>query len=320
MELRYIDDIYMDRQILFLMSSSRTNLVEISIDYESDTIRLVMDWEPGYLIKEAIYVEDGREIVFNGLDELVNDTSIYSTRILEAHMIWLLYNFNREMSLVKNEGMELCEKISIWIEALENQMSPSLLAVSYNPDRRDIILDLLDTQINSLYDIVDYMDETVNKHCKRISKFLKGIYRYKKNDRTRRLFYEVYAGWLSSELREKSLMEYRDYGLKEVNKKLLKIASPLIKSKLLHISADPFEKVNLQAAVNLRICEDSSLYISIINSSINLLEYIRDNVREMDELMSADIEKIYDKLDDVVDEMGKLVANVKSLYMNLEPL
>ena len=302
------------------MSSSQVNLVEISIDYESDLIRLVMDWEPGYLIKEAIYVENGNEIVFNGLDELINDSSIYSTRILEAHMIWLLYNFNREMSLVKNEGMELCEKISIWIEALENQMSPSLLAVSYNPDRRDIILEFLDTQINGLYEIVDYMDETIKKHCKRLSKFLKGIHRYKKKERTKRLLYEVYAGWLSSDLREKSLMEYRDYGLKEVNKRLLKIASPFIKSKLLHINADPFEKVNFLAAVNLRICDDSNLYISIINSSINLLEYIRDNVKDMDELMSADIEKIYDKLGDVMDEMGKLVANVKSLYLNLEPL
>ena len=302
------------------MSSNKIEIVEVSIDYESDSIRLIMEWDPGYLIKEAIYVEDGKEIVFRDLNELVRDTSKYSERILEAHMVWLLYNYNREMSIVKNEGMELCEKISVWIEALENQMSPSLLAVSYNPDRRDIILNLLDTQINGLYEIVDYMNSTVNKHCKRLSKYLKGIYRYKKIDRTKRMLYEVYAGWLSSELREKSIEEYRDYGLKEVNKRLLRIASPLVKSKLLHINADPFEKVNLQAAVNLRICDDSGLYISIINSSVNLLEYIRDNVREMDELMSADIERIYERLDDIVDEMGKLVANVKSLYLNLEPL
>ena len=302
------------------MSDSQVSLVEVSIEYESDVIRLIMDWEPGYLIKKAIYVEDGREIVFEGLEELVNDSSIYSEKVLEAHMIWLLYNFNREMSLVKNEGMELCEKISIWIEALENQMSPSLLAVSYNPDRRDIVLDMLNTQINGLYEIVDYMNTTINKHCKRLSKYLKGIYRYKKNDRTRKKFYEIYAGWLSSELREKSLESYKDYGLKEVNRRLLRIASPMVKSKLLHINADPFEKVNLQAAVNLRICDDSTLYISIINSSINLLEYIRDNVSEMDELMSADIEKIYERLDDILDEVGRLVANVKSLYLNLEPL
>jgi len=302
------------------MSDSQMSLVEVSIEYESDVIRLIMDWEPGYLIKEAIYVEDGREIVFHGLDELINDTSIYAEKVLEAHMIWLLYNFNREMSLVKNEGMELCEKISIWMEALENQMSPSLLAVSYNPDRRDVILDMLNTQINGLYEIVDYMNTTINKHCKRLSKYLKGIHRYKKNDRTRKKFYEIYAGWLSSELREKSLEGYKDYGLKEVNRRLLRIASPIVKSKLLHINADPFEKVNLQAAVNLRICDDSTLYISIINSSINLLEYIRDNISQMDELMSADIERIYERLDDILDEMGRLVANVKSLYLNLEPL
>lgn len=302
------------------MSDRQVSLVEVSIEYESDIIRLVMDWEPGYVIKKAVYVEDGREIVFKGLDEIINDTSIYSEKVLEAHMVWLLYNFNREMSLVKNEGMELCEKISIWMEALDNQMSPSLLAVSYNPDRKDIVLEMLNTQINGLYEIVDYMNQTIEKHCKRLSKYLKGIYRYKKNDRTRRKFYEIYAGWLSSELREKSLESYRDYGLKEVNKKLLRIASPIVKSRLLQIDADPFEKVNLQAAVNLMICDDSSIYISIINSSINLLEYIRNNVVEMDELMSADIEKIYEKLDDILDEMGRLVANVKSLYLNLEPL
>lgn len=303
-----------------MMSDREVKTVEVDIEYESDIVRLSMDWESGYVIKEAIYIEGDREVFFSDLDEIIRDTSIYSDRILEAHIIWLLYNFNREMSIVKKEGMDLCDKISIWIESLENQMSPSLLAVSYNPDRRDIITDMLNTQINGLYEIVEYMNQTVNRHCKRLSKYLKGIHRYKKNDRTRDKLYNIYAGWLASDLRDKSLEGYRDYGLKEVNKKLIKIASPIIKSKLLHINADPFEKVNLLAAINLRICEDSNLYISIVNSSINLLEYIRDNIDDMDELMSADIERIYEKLDDVLDEMGRLAANVKSLYMNLEPL
>lgn len=303
-----------------MMSDREVKTVEVAIEYESDIIKLSMDWESGYTIKEAIYIEGDREISFSNIDEIISDASIYSDRILETHIIWLLYNFNREMSIVKREGMDLCEKISIWIESLENQMSPSLLAVSYNPDRRDIVTDMLNTQIDGLYEIVEYMNQNINRHCKRLSKYLKGIYIYKKNDRTRDKLYSIYAGWLSSELRDRSLEEYRDYGLKEVNKKLIKIASPIVKSKLLHINADPFEKVNLLAAINLRICEDSNLYISIVNSSINLLEYIRDNIENMDELMSADIERIYEKLDDVLDEMGRLAANVKSLYMNLEPL
>ncbi len=302
------------------MSSQNQELVEVSIWYGEAQIHLSMEWEPGYLIKKAVLKDKRGERVLPGFQELVRNMDEDAKMVLTAHIIWLLYNFNREMSYVKNEGMNLSDKISIWVDALEKQRSPSLLAVAYNPGKTDVVVNMLTMFIDSLYEIVDYLHTTVTKHCKRLSKFLKGLNMYKKNPMARELLYEVYSQWISSELRKKSLGEYRDYGLEEINRKLLKIANPFIKSRLLQISVDPFEKVNFLAAINLRICDDVNLYISIINSAINLLEYMRESISKVDELTTADVDKIYETLDDVGDDLSKLVVNIRSLYMNLEPL
>jgi len=302
------------------MSKQGEELVNVSISYGDYEVNLSMEWEPGYLIRRAVLKRGGETKEYKSFDEVLGNIDGEGRIVLSSHILWLLYNFNREMSQVKNEGMRLSDKISIWVDALENQRSPSLLALAYNPGKTDVVVKMLNMFIESLYEISEYLHETVSRHCKRLSKFLKGLNMYKKNPRARELLYDVYSYWIASDLRGRSLGEYRDYGLEEINKKLLKIANPFIKKRLIQISADPFEKINFLAAINLRICDDVNLYISIVNSSINLLEYVRDGLADMDELSSADVDKIYGILDDVADDLSKLVINIKSLYMNLEPL
>jgi len=302
------------------MSRQEEDIIEVSIWYGDAEIRLAMEWEPGYLIRRAVYRRGGEEIELGDFHSLLRDERPEARNTLVAHVVWLLHNFNREMSLVKKEGMNLCDKITIWIDMLEEAKSKTLLAVSISPHRTDIIVNDLEPFIKGLYEIVDYLYQTVARHCKRISKFLKGLNHYKKHPRGREIVYDVYSSWITSDLRKKSLEEYEDYGLEKVNRSLLKIANPFIKKRLMEINADPFAKVNFLAAVNLRICDDVNLYISVLNTSLNLLEYIRDNVARARDMTAADIEHIYEKLSDVGDDLYKLVVNIRSLYMNLEPL
>jgi hypothetical protein len=186
-----------------------------------------------------------------------------------------------------------------------------------NPERKDAIVDAINTLIESYNEIINYLHETIKSHCRRLSKYIKGLHKFKKMERTKQIFYQVYSYWLGSEHRDEALKNYDSYGIEKI---LMDFMALTVKFRLMDISPDPFDKLNYLAGINLRICRIYDVLYPVLNSHLNVLENIRDSVLKLEEVTPADIDKVYDKISEVADESTKASISLKSTYVNLEPI
>ena len=301
----------------------------MSEDFRKDTIKVHFKYKDGIDIKidldreldyEIMHIEvyrNGSKEDYENIEELYSKNDELLDRILKSYAIWLLYNFNKELSSVKEEGIKFCDMIDTWVEAIDDILSPSLLATTYNPDRKDSISAAIDTLINSYNEVITFLHSALRSHCKRLSKFIKGLHRFKSLEKTKEIFYEVYNYWLGSEHRDKALEKYNSYGLEKI---LIDFLPITVKFRLLDIGKDPFNKLNFLAGINLQICKAYEVYYPIINSHLNMLEHLKDLVSELEEVTPADIDKIYDRIIELADEASKISIALRGIYVNLEAL
>ncbi|HEW93513.1 MAG TPA: hypothetical protein ENF47_02245 [Thermoprotei archaeon] len=254
---------------------------------------------------------------FENLEELYLKDKELLDRVLKSYMIWLLFSFNKTLSRVKDEGIKFCDMIDTWIDSIEGLLSPSLLAIAYNPSRREALKEALNTLIKSYNEILNYLYSDVKLHCKKLSKYIKGLHRLKEMEYTRRTFYDVYSYWLSSEHREEALKEYDSHGIEKI---LMEFLPLTVKFRLMDIGRDPFDKINFLAGLNLQICRAYEDYHPILNSHLTLLESIRDEVDKIEDITSAEIDKIYERIMEIADEASKISISLRGIYVNLEPL
>ena len=299
-------------------TEKRNEIINVVFKYKDGMeIQVDMNRKLDYEIVK-IKMKKGEEIIeYDNIEELyVKDVNLLD-RVIKSHVIWLLYNFNRELIKVKDEGMKFTDMIDSWIEAVDDILSPSLLATTFNPEKKEAIIDAINTLIESYNEIIIYLHEKIKSHCKRLSKYIKGLHRFKKMERTRQIFYEVYNYWLGSKHRDEALKDYESYGIEKI---LMDFLALTVKFRLMDISPDPFEKLNYLAGINLRICRIYDLLYPILNSHLNILEHMKDVVSNLDEVTPADIDKVYDKISEVADETTKASISLKGIYVNLEPL